>query len=209
MKRLIIISSIFIFLSGCTMSRIYNEWKGGVIPYQIDSSFSEDEKTIIRQSMDTWEQATGKLSFIEKTDEKLFISIVKWNRSYSKADYGCSPVNDNYIKISSDEVDEYVITHELGHTIGLKHEHQRPDRDDYVDIKWNNIIDSCKDQFDIERAELYDDTQFDYDYESIMHYDPYTFSKNYLPTITGIDYTGDIGGYEITLTDIAKVNLIY
>lgn len=32
------------------------------------------------------------------------------------------------------------LLHELGHTIGLYHEHMRPDRDEYVEIFTANII---------------------------------------------------------------------
>ena len=31
--------------------------------------------------------------------------------------------------------------HELGHVIGLSHEHQRPDRDDYLTMEWKNMPD--------------------------------------------------------------------
>ena len=34
-----------------------------------------------------------------------------------------------------------VVTHELFHVLGRLHEHQRQDRDYYVKIMWDNILD--------------------------------------------------------------------
>ena len=34
-----------------------------------------------------------------------------------------------------------LIVHEAMHALGFFHEHQRPDRDAYVKVNWDNIVD--------------------------------------------------------------------
>jgi hypothetical protein len=72
------------------------------------------------------------------------------------------------------------IVHEIGHTVGLFHEHTRSDRDNYVTILWNNILDDAKHNFEIDPGSV---NLGPYDYASIMHYDAFAFSKNGQPTI--------------------------
>lgn len=57
------------------------------------------------------------------------------------------------------------------------------DRDNYVDILWENIIDGMANNFYAYSPS--DITRFStpYDYRSIMHYGEYAFSKNGQPTI--------------------------
>ena len=44
----------------------------------------------------------------------------------------------------------YVVVHELLHSLGFKHEQNRPDRDDYIDMHWDNIQAGGASQFYIE-----------------------------------------------------------
>ncbi|XP_023232103.1 astacin-like metalloprotease toxin 4 [Centruroides sculpturatus] len=69
------------------------------------------------------------------------------------------------------------MAHELGHAIGFYHEHNRSDRDDYLNIFWINIMQNMKPQFKklfpTENV-LYDE----FNYRSIMLYGETAFSKN-------------------------------
>ena len=59
-----------------------------------------------------------------------------------------------------------LIIHELGHLIGFYHEHQRPDRDQYVMVHFANISSPFRD--DYKKIEF--TTYGDYDFDSVMHY---------------------------------------
>ncbi|XP_055308828.1 bone morphogenetic protein 1-like [Sitodiplosis mosellana] len=65
---------------------------------------------------------------------------------------------------------EEVLHELLGHVIGFGHEHSRPDRDDYVEIRSENIQDSKDHNFDKLTDETVDSLGEAYDYDSIMHY---------------------------------------
>ena len=95
--------------------------------------------------------------------------------------------------------------HELGHAIGFYHEHNRPDRDDYVDIKYDNVAVGARSQFDkSSESNLLD---LGYDHASIMHYSKSTFSSNNLDTIKASVPFGN--AEELSPLDIAKTNALY
>jgi astacin len=74
------------------------------------------------------------------------------------------------------------LVHEMGHTIGLFHEHQRPDRNTYVTFTPANADkpwiagNFTLFNYDYQTIGLYD-------YASVMHYPPFAFTKNNLPVL--------------------------
>ena len=63
-----------------------------------------------------------------------------------------------------------IVMHEIGHAIGLVHEHQRPDRDDYVTIIESNIDPGARSQYRRYSWNVIMNMSIPYDYRSIMHY---------------------------------------
>ncbi|XP_058445731.1 zinc metalloproteinase nas-14-like [Malaya genurostris] len=77
--------------------------------------------------------------------------------------------------------------HELMHSLGFLHQHTRPDRDQYVSVLYENIIQRPEILFNFEIIDPWTGLAFPlpYDFESIMHYTPAMYSRdpNRLPTI--------------------------
>ncbi|KAJ3943859.1 uncharacterized protein N0V96_006792 [Colletotrichum fioriniae] len=72
---------------------------------------------------------------------------------------------------------------QLGHLIGLTHEHQRPDRDQYIRVLTDRVQKDELDQFTIHTGA---DVSVPFDYNSVMLYDTKAFAKtNKLTPISG------------------------
>jgi len=96
---------------------------------------------------------------------------------------------------------------ELGHAIGLFHEHTRRDRDNHIQVKWNEIVAGKENNFEILTANA--QHLGEYDYGSIMHYGEYFFSKSGAKTIAVPDGVtiGQRSG--LSSLDIASINYMY
>ena len=70
---------------------------------------------------------------------------------------------------------ERTIIHEFIHAFGFHHEQTRPDRDNYVEIIYANILDDKKHNFNIFTGS--ETFGVEYDGKSVMHYKSNSFSN--------------------------------
>lgn len=103
------------------------------------------------------------------------------------------------------------IVHEIGHAVGFWHEQSRPDRDEYIDILYENIRNGYESNFRKLSDYDVDSLGVGYDYNSVMHYSRRAFSRSYrLDTIRAKDPAIPIGlGYALSELDILQANRLY
>lgn len=103
-----------------------------------------------------------------------------------------------------------IIIHEFLHALGFYHQQSSADRDTFVNIHFENVESGQEHNFNKYSSSEVTNFGVRYDYASIMHYGPYSFSKNGRPTISAKFSGGEkMGSSELSQSDILKIKRMY
>ncbi|XP_069823945.1 embryonic protein UVS.2-like [Dendropsophus ebraccatus] len=175
------------------------------VPYTLSPNFRADFVSNIKTAMQEFATLTC-VWFVPRTAEADYVKIITDSGCWS---YIGKQKEGQELSLDSDCNMFGTIQHELNHALGFYHEQSRSDRDSYVDIKEENIIEGAASHF---RKYNSDNLGLEYDYSSVMHYGRFAFSKGYnLPTIVPKpDDSVPIGQrYGLSTLDVAKINKLY
>lgn len=184
------------YCSGCGL------WPNSTIPYTIAPGFSSFMQGQIAFAIDYLNRYTN-LCIVPRTNQADYVRFIP---SGSCASQIGRVGGEQIIELA--EGCHYVITsHEIIHAAGFYHEQARNDRDQYVDIFWDNIIEDKKHNFFLQGGQ---DLGY-YDYLSVMHYGAYDFNVNGQPTIKRKNGATDLIGNRVYVsgTDLEGINLVY
>ncbi|XP_011300429.1 zinc metalloproteinase nas-4-like isoform X2 [Fopius arisanus] len=102
------------------------------------------------------------------------------------------------------------IIHEIMHAIGFHHQHSTYNRDEYIEVVWENIKTGKQKNFKKYEEDTVTDFGVGYDYKSIMHYSRKVFSANGKPTIIPKEEGVKIGQREkLSDKDVLKIQGMY
>jgi hypothetical protein len=181
-------------------------WPGNTVPYEISPDFSgkDDVLAAIAEY-----QSKTNVRFVERNpgNAGAFPDYIRF-----KDAQGCWSfvgVQGGGQDLSAGAMCGYAQTlHEIGHALGLYHEHTRPDRDGFIQVNWDNMARDSVHHFTKDKSSV--NQRRPYDYESIMHFPPNILSINGKPTIEPLLSSARVGPTgHLSAGDILLIDAVY
>ena len=154
-------------------------WEFGIVPITFAPEVTDTDRVRFFTACDWW--APAGVACVERTNEPVWVNVQKTGDGCF-AKVGMGAAGPQVINLATGCWTSGIIAHEIGHALGLIHEHQRPDRDTYVTINTDNIEPDALSNFTrISTGRMWGP----YDFGSLMHYSKTAFGKaTGLETIT-------------------------
>ncbi|CAI5445340.1 unnamed protein product [Caenorhabditis angaria] len=187
----------------------YRRWPNGEIPYTLSSQYGAYARSVIANAMNEYHKKTC-VKFVARDASKHHDYL------WIHPDDGCYSLvgktgGKQPVSLDSGCIQVGTIVHELMHAVGFFHEQSRQDRDAYIDVVWQNVMNGADDQFEKYNLNVISHLDEPYDYSSIMHYGPYAFSgsgkKTLVPKKSGSERMGQ--RVKFSDIDVRKINKLY
>ncbi|KAK2176354.1 hypothetical protein NP493_667g00011 [Ridgeia piscesae] len=186
------------------------------IRYKVDGNLNAIEASVVEDAIAFWEEGTCLTFERLQLDSTYDSNHILFTKIYTLGCYsyiGNVKMSPQPIFLSYTCFTPGVLAHEIGHALGLIHEHQRYDRDDYISLNLDNIASHAISNFNRFEASIVDTKDLTYDYGSAMHYTSTAFGKRSgAVTIVAKDrlYERTMGQrVELSFYDHQIINLAY
>jgi hypothetical protein len=174
-------------------------WTSNTIPYTFDAAVTPAHQQAFLDAAGEW-ATFANLHFLARTSQANYLLVKNAPDGLGEGGFssGVGMIGgQQYIQIGPNSWNRDTLCHEIGHVLGLVHEHQRSDRDNFVTIQWNNVAFHTTDMRYDGNFVLLPSSQNKgaYDFLSVMHYaknlqsvDPATLNT-VVPNTSPINYS--------------------
>lgn len=141
-------------------------WPGGIVPYVIEQGFTDEALQTIQMAVAHWNSRTV-LTLTPRTSERDFVrfSAEQIYAGVCVAELGRVGGAQSIWLGGPDGCLLSVTIHEIGHAVGLRHEHQRVDRGEYLVVPDETLYGGLGSSYTANAP-----VGGPYDYASVMHY---------------------------------------
>lgn len=158
-------------------------WKKGVIPVAFDSSISQKYRDQFWQACKVWSDVANVQCRTKYFFESNYVQVTDKTPTGCWTDLGAGLAGGKRVFNFSQGWcwNQPALIHEVGHVLGFMHEHQRPDRDSYIDVIAENAgtMSYAYDKLSLGSS----DKSGPYDFLFIMHYWDGSYSINGKPVM--------------------------
>ena len=197
-------------------------WLNGTLMYQFSPELEDSKKQAFQDACQAWTLSSSSVVCQERTTEANFVLVVEHDGSGCGGDaenVSCSALgmvggSQNLEIYREHWASSHVLQQQIGHAFGLIHEHNRKDRNAFVNIVEDNILSGQEGQFVVQQSSF----STDYDFLSVMHYENCRFSQHSSCTIGSRDsytivpvscHVDEVGGRTITTLDYDSLKSAY
>jgi Astacin (Peptidase family M12A) len=180
-------------------------WPNATLVWRLNSTESYYRQQL-EAAFELWRDGSG-IQFVERTNQTGYVDIIPSNVNLTAVGYYNMAVPMDLASWGSIGT----LAHEIGHALGAQHEHQRSDRDTYVNVDEKNVIEDYRGNFTKISSTK---NVSGYDFLSIMHYAMYvpSFSiESSRPVISpkaGYEQYNDKIGHLSYLSDQDKTDMM-
>ena len=173
--------------SEATVPNGYAIWPSNTVYYRFVTA-TPAQIAVIRAQMDVWQNATG-VKFVESTRLVYCLAIMVNINSTTSIGGSTSLGYQQNSSMSLNDISPSTVIHELGHVLGLTHEHERSDRDLYVKVNTANVSteSSCQSYYLNDYPNAWGSGIGGFDYSSVMIYESYGCAKPNKAVLTKLD----------------------